>query len=278
MDLYSTAALKASKIVTESYSTSFSYATSLMKKEHRDAIYSIYGFVRFADEIVDTFHAYDKKLLLNTFESDVKKALKHGISLNPILHSFQLTVKKYGIEQEYIDAFLTSMKYDLEKKNYNSATETDTYIYGSAEVVGLMCLKVFCNGDDEWFEKLKQPAMKLGSAFQKVNFLRDLQHDSELLGRNYFPGIKAENFDEIAKNRIINEIKRDFRAALPGIRKLPKGAKKAVFLAYLYYQVLLQKLEETAPGKLLKKRTRISNIRKILLMIKVETYCKLKLI
>jgi 15-cis-phytoene synthase len=277
-DLYTATALKTSKIVTESYSTSFSYATGILKKEHRNAIYAIYGFVRFADEIVDTFHSHDKKLLLGMFESDLKFALENGISLNPVLHSFQMVVKKYNIPHEYIDAFLESMKFDLDKKEYNTAGETGKYIYGSAEVVGLMCLCVFCNGDEKQFNELREPAKKLGAAFQKVNFLRDLKNDYELLGRNYFPGINTENFDETAKKSIISDIKEDFREAFSGIKKLPADSKKAVFLAYLYYRVLLEKLENTTPEKMIKQRIRISNFKKIMLLLKVETHCKLNLL
>ena len=278
MDLYTETALKTSKIVTESYSTSFSYATSLLKKEHRDAIYAIYGFVRFADEIVDTFHNHDKKILLDQFEKDLHQALENGISLNPVLHSFQLVVNKYGISHKYIEAFLTSMKYDLDKKEYKTQLETDQYIYGSADVVGLMCLRVFCDGNDQQFETLKKPAMKLGSAFQKVNFLRDLKNDFETLGRNYFPGIDINRFDKKAKELVINEIKNDFNEAYAGIKKLPVNAKNAVLLAYLYYRVLLKKLERTAPDKILHERIRISNFKKMLLLLEAKTLCKLNLI
>ena len=278
MDLYSLTAFKTSKIVTESYSTSFSYATRLLKSEHRDAIYAIYGFVRFSDEIVDTFHNYDKKTLLEQFEKDLHQSLEKGISLNPVLHSFQMVVNKYHIPYEYIDAFLTSMKYDLDKKEYKSQIETDQYIYGSADVVGLMCLRVFCDGNEKIFQKLKHPAMKLGSAFQKVNFLRDLKNDYEILGRNYFPGIDVSRFDEKTKFLLINEIKRDFKEAYEGIKKLPKNAKNAVLLAYLYYRVLLKKLERTAPDKILHKRIRISNLKKMLLLLEAKTLCKLNLL
>lgn len=278
IDLYTATALKTSKVVTESYSTSFSYAASLLKKEHRDAIYAIYGFVRFADEIVDTFHNHDKKTLLEQFEKDLHHSLENGISLNPVLHSFQLVVKKYHIPHEYIDAFLTSMKHDLNKKEYKTQVETSQYIYGSADVVGLMCLCVFCDGNKQQFEALKQPAMKLGSAFQKVNFLRDLKNDYETLGRNYFSGIDINQFDEKAKKRVINEIKSDFREAYSGIKKLPNNAKNAVLLAYLYYQVLLKKLERTAPDKILHQRIRISNLKKMLLLLEAKTLCKLNLL
>ena len=278
MNLFTSTALKTSKVVTESYSTSFSFATSLLKKEHRDAIYAIYGFVRFADEIVDTFHNHDKKALLEQFEKDLHLALENGISLNPVIHSFQLVVNKYHIPHDYINAFLDSMKCDLDKKEYKSKIETDQYIYGSADVVGLMCLRVFCDGDEKKFQELKRPAMKLGSAFQKVNFLRDLKNDYETLGRNYFPNIDITRFDEIAKNRVINDIKKDFREAYAGIKKLPKNSKNAVLLAYLYYRVLLKKLERTAPDKILHQRIRISNLKKLLLLLEAKTLCKLNLI
>jgi 15-cis-phytoene synthase len=278
MELYDETTLKISKLVTVSYSTSFSFATSLMCKEHRNAIYAIYGFVRFADEIVDTFHNYNQKILLSDFEKDLDKAIKENISLNPILNSFQLIVKRYNIPREYIDSFLHSMRIDLQKRNYFSKAETDQYIYGSADVVGLMCLHVFCNNNQELLEELKYPAMRLGSAFQKVNFLRDLKADAEELGRNYFHHHTLGNLDENAKSKIIAEIESDFEAALPGIRKLPADTRIAVMVAYNYYRQLLYKLKRTPAADIKKNRIRISDFRKILIITKSMTLGKLNLL
>lgn len=278
MQLFDKTAYKISKIVTENYSTSFSAATGLLGKNHREAIYSIYGFVRFADEIVDTFHAWNKELLLEKFEQDLKQALETGISLNPVLHSFQLTVTKFKIPYEYIGAFLNSMKSDLNKTVYDKKSEADNYIYGSADVVGLMCLCVFCDGSREKFEALKEPAMRLGSAFQKVNFLRDLHNDVKLLGRVYFPQMKAETFNETAKHQIIEDIKLDFMEAKEGIKKLPENSRLAVFVAYLYYMNLLKKLEKTDAGKIISSRIRISDFKKLLILLKARILYKLNLI
>lgn len=278
MDLYSQTAYKVSKIITQSYSTSFSFATSLMNKEHRDAIYGIYGFVRFADEIVDTFHEHNKAFLLDKFETDLQLALKSGISMNPVLHSFQLVVNKYKIPYEYINAFLTSMKYDLEKKEYKTKLEADEYIYGSADVVGLMCLRIFCDDNDNDFQRLYGPAMRLGSAFQKVNFLRDLKNDAEILGRNYFPRVDYQNFDEPAKQLIVNEIKGDFKKAYVGIKELPPDARLAVLVAFLYYKALLKKLENTPAEKIQQTRLRISNFLKITILVRAVIMSKLKMI
>ncbi len=278
MKLYNKTAFKTSRVVTTSYSTSFSIATSLLARKQRKAIYAIYGFVRFADEIVDTFHKHNKKYLLKQFEKDLYEAIDKGISLNPVLHAFQKTVKKYRIPHEYIDAFLNSMKHDLQKKVYTSKAETDEYIYGSADVVGLMCLRVFCNGNDTQFAALKKPAMRLGSAFQKVNFLRDLKDDYLSLGRNYFPNIDISTFDETAKQKITAEIKKDFNEAYAGIKQLPSNSRTAVFLAYLYYRVLLKKLEKTPAEKTLNHRVRISNIRKIMLLLKAKTLSNLNML
>ena len=268
MKQYNETALNISRIVTQNYSTSFSIATRLFEKEMREAIYSIYGFVRFADEIVDTFHEYDKKYLLEKFETDYYDAVKQGISLNPILHSFQQAVKKYTIPDEHIQAFLTSMKYDLVKKQYIDKTETDKYIYGSADVVGLMCLKVFCKGDDKLYKRLEEPAMKLGSAFQKVNFLRDLKDDIEILDRTYFPNIQQDRFDEENKAIVIKDIENDFKSAYIGIKKLPKRSKLAVLLAYYYYKSLLKKIKNTPATRILESRIRISNAKKMYMLSK----------
>ncbi len=278
MNIYDNTATKISKVVTTSYSTSFSMATGMLDKKHRDAIYAIYGFVRFADEIVDSFHEFNKKELLDKFESDLKDAIELGISMNPILHSFQKTVREYGIPYEYIDAFLTSMKCDLNKKHYENKLETDTYVYGSADVVGLMCLRVFTDGDEAQFNKLKKPAMKLGSAFQKVNFLRDLKNDTEELGRIYFPGLVNGDFNEESKLKIIQEIESDFNEAFEGIKLLPKSTRIAVLSAYFYYLELLLQLKNVPAKEIMASRMRISNFRKISLLLKANVLCKLNLL
>lgn len=275
MQQYDHTSLKISKIVTTSYSTSFSLATEMLGKKHRDAIYAIYGFVRLTDEIVDTFHEFNKKELLEKFEFDLKDALKRGISLNPVLHSFQIIVKEYGIPYEYIDAFLTSMKYDLNKKTYKNKLEADTYIYGSADVVGLMCLRVFTDGNEAQFNELKNPAMKLGSAFQKVNFLRDLKIDIEELGRTYFPNLVSEEFNEKNKLKIIEEIEADFKEAYAGIKQLPPSTRVAVLSAYYYYLELMLKIKNIPEKEIMASRIRISDFRKIALLIKAKVLCKL---
>ena len=269
--------IKCSKIVTKQYSTSFSLAVKMLDKSIRNAIYSIYGFVRFSDEIVDSFHEYDKEALINDFEKDYYRALESRISLNPILNSFQHTVKEYEIDNDLIQAFLTSMKLDLKKSEYTD-TEYNEYIYGSADVVGLMCLKVFVKGNQEKYDSLKESAMKLGSAFQKVNFLRDLKDDYEELNRSYFPNIDVKNLNNESKKMIIQEIEKDFKDALIGIKKLPKDAKFGVYTAYIYYLSLLKKLKRTPAEEIIKTRIRISNTFKILLLIKSFVTYKAKLI
>ncbi len=278
MELYDKTSFDISKLVTTSYSTSFSFATSLMSAEKRRAIYGIYGFVRFADEIVDTFHGHDKSFMLDEFEKNLNLALEHRISINPVLHAFQMVVHAYNIPYAYIDAFLTSMRYDLDKKDYNTKSETDTYIYGSADVVGLMCLKVFTENDDELFKRLEKPAMRLGSAFQKVNFLRDLKNDAEHLGRSYFHNLDYEQFTEETKNVIVAEIDSDFRAAFEGIKQLPQDAKIAVSVAYFYYLRLLRKLKRTPAHRIQETRIRISNFTKLLIMARAIVLGKMKLI
>lgn len=275
MQLYDNTALKISKVVTTSYSTSFSMATEMLDKKHREAIYAIYGFVRFADEIVDTFHEFNKKELLDKFESDLKDALKQGISLNPILHSFQIVVKEFDIPIQYVDAFLTSMKHDLNKKIYENKLEADTYIYGSADVVGLMCLRVFTDGNEARFNELKKPAMKLGSAFQKVNFLRDLKADTEELGRTYFPNLVNGEFNDETKSKIIEDIETDFKEAFQGIKQLPQSSRVAVLSAYYYYLELLLKIKNLPTKDIMVSRVRISDFRKISLLIKAKILCKL---
>tara|TARA_X000000368_G_scaffold164856_1_gene130022 strand:- start:395 stop:1234 length:840 start_codon:yes stop_codon:yes gene_type:complete len=252
-----------SKNVTNSYSTSFSLATKMLAKSIRQDIYNIYGFVRFADEIVDTFHDYDKKELLNRFIDELNFSLKNKISTNPILNSFQYTVNKYKIDYELIDSFLKSMKMDLKKIKYNSEKEYKEYIYGSADVVGLMCLKVFVSGNEDSYKKLKPNAMALGSAFQKVNFLRDLNADYHDLNRTYFPNLDFKNFDEQSKMLIMEDIENDFKKALKGIYELPNNSKFGVYAAYKYYKRLLIKLKKTSYMKIKNERVRVPNYQKV---------------
>lgn len=264
--------------MTRAYSTSFSIAVSNLPPEMKEAIYSIYGFVRFADEIVDSFHDYDKKELLEKFEKDYYDAYRSGISLNPVLNSFQLTVKKYSISDDLIQSFLRSMKSDLIKNGNYTKTEFEEYIYGSAEAVGLMCLKVFVGGDEVQYEELKLPAMKLGSAFQKVNFLRDIKNDAETLGREYFPDTDFRKFGSAEKDRLIKDIRSDFKKSFAGIKKLPDETKVPVLIAYYYFNQLLRKIAGTTSDQLLSRRIRINNIVKIFLLLKAWFMCKLKLV
>ena len=252
-----------SKVVTQSYSTSFTLATKMLDSSIRQDIYNIYGFVRFADEIVDSFHDFDKQHLLNLFELDLKKSIKDKISLNPILNSFQKTFNKYEIDYKLVDSFLKSMKWDLNKKQYLNKEEFDEYVYGSADVVGLMCLKVFVKGNQKQYNDLKPYAMSLGSAFQKVNFLRDLKADHDGLNRSYFPNLNIEEFDEESKKIILNEIDKDFSHALKGIFLLPSSARFGVYTAYKYYLKLLNKLKNTNPLKIKTTRIRVPNYQKI---------------
>jgi 15-cis-phytoene synthase len=266
-----------SRLVTRAYSTSFSIAVSMLNREMSSAIYSIYGFVRFTDEIVDSFHDYNKKELIEKFEMDYYDAYKNGISLNPLLNSFQLTVKKYNISDDLIQSFLKSMKSDLKKTGSYNKSEFEEYIYGSAEAVGLMCLKVFVRGNEEKYEKLKLPAMRLGAAFQKVNFLRDLKNDAETLGREYFPETNFRTFGEDEKMRIVRDIEGDFSCSLSGIRKLPHETKLPVIIAYYYFTELLKKISATPAEKLISGRIRITNFVKGFLVVKAWFICKLKL-
>jgi len=276
--LFDDVSFKCSKLVTKSYSTSFSLAVKMLSPNIREAIYSIYGFVRFADEIVDSFHDFDKERLINEFEKEYYKAMEYGISLNPILNSFQQTVKQYNISDDLIQSFLKSMKLDLVKSNYHTKEEYDEYIYGSADVVGLMCLKVFVGGNVQKYEQLKEEAMRLGSAFQKVNFLRDLKDDNLVLNRDYFPGVNLNSFDENCKKMIIAEIEEDFRIAYQGIVKLPMEAKFGVYTAFVYYKKLLKKLENTPYHKIGTARIRVSNYTKMGLLAKSFVSYKLKLV
>ena len=262
-ELFDQISEECSKNVTKSYSTSFSLATKMLSSSIRQDIYNIYGFVRFADEIVDSFHNYDKEELFKRFVADLDHALEEKISLNPILNSFQRTVHKYGIQKELINAFLKSMRLDLQKKNYKSLKEYKDYIYGSADVVGLMCLNVFVSGNNKEYKKLKPFAMALGSAFQKVNFLRDLNDDYQKLDRVYFPGLDYSSFDENAKNKIMIDIENDFSEALKGIYMLPNNSKFGVYAAYKYYKRLLIKLKRSSYLKIKKERIRVPNYQKV---------------
>ena len=278
MDLFDEISFKTSKLVTKKYSTSFSIAVSALDYEKRMGIYSIYGFVRFADEIVDTFTHLDQKNILSNFERDYQEAIAQGFSINPILHAFTLTVQKYNIPLHLIESFLKSMRTDLDKVNYNSNKELNEYIYGSADVVGLMCLMIFVNGDQSLYQQMEKPAMKLGSAFQKVNFLRDLKADIEQLNRSYFPEFRKENFDEKLKNTLISEIEYDFSEAFDGIKLLPDKSKLAVYIAFIYYKQLLKKLKKTPASQIIQSRIRVSNPVKFFLLIKAYCLCKLKVI
>lgn len=278
-ELFDSVSYSCSKLVTKRYSTSFSLAVNMLAPSIRADIYNIYGFVRFADEIVDTFHDYKKKELLEQFESDYYDAKKNAISLNPILNSFQHTVQKYNINDHLVDAFLDSMKADLNQIDYMTKEEYDKYIYGSADVVGLMCLKVFVNGDQAKYDELKGPAMRLGSAFQKVNFLRDLKNDFELLNRSYFPNLDLGQLNQQSKEIIVEEIEEDFDVAFrEGILKLPVEAKFGVYMAYRYYRKLLKKLKKVPSQDIMETRVRISNPMKINLLARSYVKYKLNLI
>lgn len=266
MNLYNDVCYKCSKLVTGNYSTSFSLGVSLLHKDFVMPVHAIYGFVRFADEIVDTFHNTDKKQLLERFIKDTHDAIDQKISMNPILHSFQDTVNKYNIDMELIDTFLRSMKMDLDKQEYNQS-KFEEYILGSAEVVGLMCLKIFVEGDEQKYLALRSDAMKLGSAFQKINFLRDLKADVHKLGRSYFPGFDVGQFNAVTKKEIEADIQKDFDAGLRGIRKLPRKARLGVYLAYIYYISLFNKIQKTAPAEVMNKRIRISDSKKYRLFL-----------
>lgn len=262
LELYDSSSYACSRKVTEMYSTSFTLGIKALHNSYHDAIYGIYGFVRFADEIVDTFHDWDKKSLLDNFKADTWKAIDEKISLNPILHAFQKTVHTYAIDHKLIEAFLHSMEMDLYMSNYKQA-HYEEYIYGSAEVVGLMCLKVFCGDDVALYERLKEPARYLGAAFQKVNFLRDLQADYKDRGRVYFPDVDFEKFCRKQKTKIEREIQHDFDQAYIGIMQLPAGAKFGVYLAYKYYVKLFAKIRKTAPEHVMQTRIRVSDPAKI---------------
>ena len=267
LDLYDSTSFSCSEIITKNYSTSFSLGIRVFDKEFRNSIYGIYGFVRFADEIVDTFHHCDKRELLEEFRKDTFKAIYLKISLNPVLHAFQQVVNTFQIDHQLIIDFLDSMEMDLHKTHYESKAVYDKYIYGSAEVVGLMCLQVFCRGDKLLFEELTPSAKHLGAAFQKINFLRDIHDDLEDRGRVYFPGLNIQEFNEDAKIEILRDIRKDFNNALEGIRRLPKGARRGVYLAYIYYLNLFKKIEKSTIEQIMQERIRVSNKRKAYLLM-----------
>lgn len=273
--IFDTVSSDCSKTVTKAYSTSFSLATKMLASSIRQDIYNIYGFVRFADEIVDSFHDYDKQDLFNKFEYDLELAIDNKISLNPILNAFQHTYHRYNIDKEHVDAFMRSMRMDLYKSKYLSQEEYKNYIYGSADVVGLMCLKVFVKGDEKKFNDLKDSAMALGSAFQKVNFLRDLKADHDELERTYFPNTDLNNLDEQTKLEIIEDIENDFAQGLNGIKRLPMEARFGVFMAYRYYRQLLKKLRRTPALEIKNARIRVPNYKKIELL--TRSYVKYQL-
>ncbi|MFQ3575077.1 MAG: phytoene/squalene synthase family protein [Cytophagales bacterium] len=265
-ELFDTVSIAASKITTTSYSTSFSLGIRLLEKKFRNPIYAIYGFVRFADEIVDTFHNFDKKNLLEDFKLETYKAIFQGISLNPILNSFQHVVKKYDIPFDLIDKFLKSMEMDLSRKDYDFEGFKE-YILGSAEVVGLMCLKVFVEGDQKKYDELKDYAMSLGSAFQKINFLRDLKADYQEMGRAYFPKLDMNTFDDSTKAQIELDIENDFKHAYEGILKLEKSSRFGVYIAYVYYFSLFKKIKSLPSKKVMQERIRIPDQKKYMLLL-----------
>lgn len=265
LDLYNNVCRECSQHITRRYSTSFSTGIRVFDRKYREPIYAIYGFVRFADEIVDTFHGFEKANLLKRFRTETYLAIEEGISLNPVLHAFQETVNKYGIERELIDAFLDSMEMDLHFHTYEDALYKQ-YIYGSAEVVGLMCLRVFCQGDDAFYQRLKEPARSLGSAFQKINFLRDMKSDYDERGRVYFPGVDFVKFTEEDKAHIEADIKQDFDDALLGIVQLPKGVRLGVYLAYVYYINLFKKIKVATVARVKQERIRVPDGKKMVLL------------
>ncbi|MEM9671744.1 MAG: phytoene/squalene synthase family protein [Bacteroidota bacterium] len=266
MDLFDTTTFKCSKLITQHYSTSFTLGIKTLHTRFHYPIYAIYGFVRYADEIVDTFHDHDKTTLLDRFERDTYQAIEEKISLNPVLHSFQNVVNEYHIQWELISAFLKSMRMDLDQQTYDDPLYHE-YIYGSAEVVGLMCLRVFCEGDDKLYQSLEEPAKKLGAAFQKVNFLRDIKSDYYERGRIYFPNVDFSDFTQDAKQKIEDDIQADFDDAYQGIIRLPTGAKLGVYLAYVYYLNLFKKIKQCSAARIAQERIRIPDNRKIALLV-----------
>ncbi|MDG5766799.1 phytoene/squalene synthase family protein [Balneolales bacterium ANBcel1] len=268
MDLYSKTSFEVSRLVTNRYSTSFSMGIRLFARKFREPVYALYGFVRLADEIVDTFHGHDKKELIERFRADTSDAIERKIAVNPILHSFQKTVNRYGIEREHIDAFFFSMELDLTEQTYGREL-FDRYVYGSAEVVGLMCLRIFCEDDDALYTRLKPHARALGAAFQKVNFLRDIQSDLNERKRIYLPDVPDPmSLDEEEKRKFESEIEEDFRQALPGIKALPASSRLGVYLAYVFYSSLFSKIRKKSINELMARRVRLSNIRKMVMLIR----------
>ncbi len=276
-NLYDDISFKSSKFITKTYSTSFSLGIYLLDKSIHEAIYSIYGFVRLADEIVDTFHEFPKKQILDDFKSETYLSLERGISINPVINAFQLTVNKYNIDREMIDLFLKSMEQDLQDVIYSDHSYHD-YIVGSAEVVGLMCLKVFVDGRQDLYDELESSARSLGAAFQKVNFLRDVKADYENLGRTYFPDVDLTKFSKEEKIKIENDINVDFTAALKGIKQLPKSSKLGVYVAYRYYLSLFNKIKSIPPDDIMNTRVRIPNSKKIFLTFRSAVKNQLNLI
>jgi len=276
-DLFTTTTYECSKLITEHYSTSFTLGIKTLDKSLHYPVFAIYGFVRYADEIVDTFHDYDKEDLLKRFKKDTYTAIEEKISLNPVLHSFQDVVNTYNIDLELIEAFLKSMEMDLKEKAYDKEGYEE-YIYGSAEVVGLMCLRVFLNGDEEQYQKLKPSAKSLGSAFQKVNFLRDLKSDFSERGRVYFPGVDFTNFEEVDKKNIEADIQKDFDHALEGIKNLPTSSRLGVYLAYIYYLKLFDKIRNVPSSRILTERIRIPDFKKMILLTKTYFMHRFRLI
>ncbi len=277
MSLFHKVSQLCSRVTTEEYSTSFASAIKLLHKDLRVPIYNIYGFVRFADEIVDTFHDHDKAALLDEFKKETYEAIRRGISLNPILHSFQITVNQYNIDHSLIEAFFKSMYMDLNKQQYD-ADRYNEYIYGSAEVVGLMCLYVFCEGDVKLYNQLKPSARSLGAAFQKVNFLRDIKADYNSLNRTYFPNVDFNNFTGRCKQQIEEDIATDFQHAYEGILQLPWKARFGVYVAYKYYFSLFRKIRKTQPSEILETRIRIPNYRKAMIVVRAGVKNQLNLI
>ncbi|RRA99236.1 phytoene/squalene synthase family protein [Larkinella rosea] len=273
IELFNRSALECSKLITERYSTSFTLGIKTLNRKFHFPIYAVYGFVRYADEIVDTFYDHDQKYLLDKFKKDTYEAIETGISLNPILHSFQSVVRTYSIDRKLIDAFLKSMEMDLYCNEYTDNSYQE-YIYGSAEVVGLMCLRVFCEGNLAMFDRLKEPARKLGAAFQKVNFLRDLKSDYVDRGRIYFPGVDFNDFTKDTKQLIEEDIQRDFDEAYIGILNLPRGARMGVYLAYTYYQTLFNKIKQVPASRIQEERVRVPDLKKIALL--AQTYMRFR--
>lgn len=276
--LYARTGFDISRVITRNYSTSFFSAVNLLDKEIREPIFGIYGFVRLADEIVDSLTEYDRDRLLTHFEAAYAEAARYGVSTNPVINAFELTVRKYGIERELVEAFLRSMRSDLSHPGAVTPNEAETYIYGSASAVGLMCLRVFTQGDNRLYEQLRLPAMKLGSAFQKVNFLRDLHTDIDVLKRSYFPQFNRNDFNEQFKQNIIADIEQEFTEAYRGIRLLPPNSRLGVAIAYAYYNKLLQKIKKTPAHKLITRRIRVPDISKALLLSRSLILNKINLI